>query len=63
MRCYFMKNGHIAGVEFLNETTDEARIAKARELFTARAQSQSADGFEVWDGPRFLYRFPEDPGR
>lgn len=60
MRCYFMRNGHIAGVEFLDEATDEAQIARARELFAQKGAAKSADGFEVWDGARFLYRYPED---
>lgn len=59
MRCYFMKDGHIAGVEFLKATEDEGRIAESRELFDSRAKPRGADGFEVWDGPRFIYRYPE----
>jgi hypothetical protein len=59
MRCYFMKGGHIAAVEFLTETTDESRIAKSLELFAEKRQ-QGAEGFEVWDGPRFIYRYPEE---
>ena len=54
-----MRDGHIAAVELLTETTDEARIARSRELFAERDKSKSADGFEVWDGPRFVYCFPE----
>lgn len=56
-----MSDGHIAAVEFLTTTTDEDRIAEARELFNAKGKPRGADGFEVWDGPRFLYRFPERP--
>lgn len=59
MRCYFMKRGHIAAVEFLSNTTDEGRIAEGLELFEAKGMPSGAEGFEIWDGPRFVYRFPE----
>jgi hypothetical protein len=59
VRCYFIKGGHIAAVEFLDQKTDEARIARARELFAEKGRKLKADGFEVWDGARFVYRFPE----
>jgi hypothetical protein len=59
MRCYFMKNGRIAGVEFLTKTADRDRIAEGLELFEAKGLSSGAEGFEIWDGPRFVYRFPE----
>ena len=58
MRCYFMRNGHIAAVEYLTTPDDDGRIAEARELFRSKGASRGADGFEVWDGLRFLYRFP-----
>ena len=56
-----MKRGHIAAVEFLSTTTDEGRIAESLELFEKIGMKQGAEGFEVWDGPRFVYRFPEEP--
>jgi hypothetical protein len=59
MRCYFIKDGHIAGVELLNQTTDDARIAEARELFALKGLPRGAEGFEVWDRNRFIYRYPE----
>ena len=62
MRCYFMKNGRIAGVEFLKATEDCDRVAEARQLFKARGEPQGAEGFEVWDGARFIYRYPPSPG-
>jgi hypothetical protein len=58
MRCYFMKGGHIAAVELLEETDDAARIRRARELFGTKGKDIGAEGFEVWDGPRFVFRFP-----
>lgn len=61
MRCYFMKDGHISGVAFLEKTTDEDRIAEGRRLFEARGKKDGSQGFEIWDGPRFVYRYPEGP--
>jgi hypothetical protein len=61
MRCYFMKSCHITSVEFLTSTKDAERIAEARKLFDTKGTQKGADGFEVWDGPRFLYRYPEEP--
>jgi hypothetical protein len=58
MRVYFMRDGHIAGVEFLNETSDDGRIAEAATLFESKGKPKGAEGFEVWDGARFVYRFP-----
>jgi len=54
-----MKDGHIAAVEFLTASDDQARIAEARTLFEAQGRQRGSDGFEVWDGPRFIARFPE----
>ena len=42
MRCYFIKDGHIAGVELLNQTTADARIAEARELFALKGLPRGA---------------------
>jgi hypothetical protein len=61
MRCYFKKGARITSVEFLTGSDDEARIAEARTLFAEKGTPAGADGFEVWDGKRFVYRFPEDP--
>ena len=62
VRCYFTKGGRIAGVELLSKTTDEERIREARELFTLKGLPRGAEGFEVWDHARFVYRYPEEPG-
>jgi hypothetical protein len=59
MRVYFMRDGHIGAVEFLKSAKDAARIDEARQLFETVGKPKGADGFEVWDGPRFIYRFPE----
>lgn len=57
MRCYFVRGGHIVGVETLSAATDDALIAQSRTLFEAR--KNAFDGFEVWDRARFVYRYPE----
>ncbi len=59
MRCYFIIDGRIGDVEFLKEASDEGLITQARELFDLKGKPRGAEGFEVWDGPRFLYRYPE----
>jgi hypothetical protein len=61
MRCYFMRNGHILAVEFLSSTDDQSRIEEARQLFETKGRKRDANGFEIWEGPRFVYRFPEQP--
>ncbi|HEX3756138.1 MAG TPA: hypothetical protein VHV26_13785 [Rhizomicrobium sp.] len=58
MRCYFMLHGHIDSVEVLTAQTDEERIAEAEKMFKARVPH--IEGFEVWDGPRFVYRYPAE---
>ena len=57
MRCYLMHEGHIQGVEFLREGSDEELIGQAKALLSERA-SQGVDGVEVWSGRRFVYRYP-----
>lgn len=59
MRCYFMRDGHIDSVKILTATDDVGRIAEALEHFETSGMKSGATGFEVWDGPRFIYRFPE----
>jgi hypothetical protein len=54
-----MRNDHIDGVEILSATDDAGKIAQARKLFESRCRTLQTDGFEVWDGARFVYRFPE----
>jgi hypothetical protein len=60
MRCYFMRDGRIVAVELLNQETDEGRIDEAHKLFEAKGRPLGVEGFEVWDGPRFVFRFPSD---
>lgn len=56
MRCYFMRRTRIANVDFLNGRTDDELIQQALAAFEEHAQ-QAYDGFEVWDGKRFVYRY------
>ena len=56
MRCYFMRSGRIQGITFLKSGPDDARLVEeARSVFEQHAE-QNFDGFEVWDGTRFVYR-------
>ena len=62
MRCYFMKNGHIAAVEVLEEgIEDGAAIKVGGVLFLARIRD-GFEGFEIWDRERVVFRYPEDDG-
>lgn len=54
MRCYFMRSGHIAAVEFLVPGPDASLIDQAKEHFRQRSAEQ-LDGFEVWDRARRVY--------
>ncbi len=56
MRCYFMRGSNIANVEFLVKGSDEQLISQALTVFEEHA-AQAYDGFEVWDGKRFVYRY------
>ena len=57
MRCYFLRDGHIAGVEILPVgLSDEEAIARAHTQASKR--KGLFDGFEVWDRARFVFRRP-----
>ncbi len=56
MRCYFMRGDRIEGVTFLKTASDQELIRQARTLFVARAKAEQFDGFEVWEGNRFIHR-------
>ena len=56
-RCYFVRAGRIAGVEMLTGLSDKDAVAKAQLLFSER--KTHFDGFEVWEGARFVMRHPE----
>ena len=59
MRCYFIRQGHIVSVALLDDKDDSGRIAQSRKLFERLGGGMDADGFEVWDGKRFVYRYPQ----
>jgi hypothetical protein len=56
MRCYFMQDGHIVGVEALPGLSDAEAIDRGRELFQERRGP--ADGFEIWDMARVVIQCP-----
>jgi hypothetical protein len=58
MRCFFMRAGHIAGVEELPGRSDEEAIAESRVLFEVRRVKFAYDGFEVWEKKRVLAQHP-----
>ena len=53
-----MKDGRIACIEHLAETSDPARVVEAKTLFDRKGKARGANGFEIWDQTRFVYRFP-----
>lgn len=57
MRCYFMREGHIASIEMLTGLSDKDAVAKAHMLFSDRGGR--FDGFEVWDRARVIMRHPD----
>lgn len=56
MRCYLMRGTSISNVEFLSHGTDEDLIRQGLAAFERHA-ARAYDGFEVWDGIRFVYRY------
>jgi hypothetical protein len=57
MRCYFLWDGHIAGIEMLPlALSDEDAIAKAHILSSKRIGPFG--GFEVWQRGRCVFRHP-----
>jgi hypothetical protein len=58
MRCYFMRGGHIAGVEELPGLSDEEAVKESRVLFEARRVNFACDGFEVWEKARVVAQHP-----
>ena len=56
MRCYFLNDGHIAGVEMLPlGLSDKDAMARAHMLSAKRMGP--FDGFEVWHRGRCVFRF------
>lgn len=58
MRCYLLKGGHIVAVEMLEDSDDATCLKQAEELFALKGGHLEAEGYEVWDGRRFVFRFP-----
>jgi hypothetical protein len=57
MRCFFLRDGRIADFEMLTPgLSDEDAIAQAHILFSKR--KGPFEGFEVWDGARVVFRYP-----
>ena len=55
MRCYFIRDDHIVGVEMLPPgLSEQDAISRAHTLFAKR--KGPIDGFEVWDGARMVTR-------
>ena len=60
MRCYFMRNGHIAAVEILDDVKDDATaIKRGSALFLQRVRA-GFEGFEIWERDRMVFQYPED---
>jgi hypothetical protein len=51
-----MRGTRIEGVTFLKTAPDQELIRQARTVFLARAKIEQFDGFEVWEGNRFVHR-------
>lgn len=60
MRCYFMKNKHIAGVALLSKLSDKEAAEKSLGLFLDTPKHRY-DGFEIWDSARFVMRHEGRP--
>lgn len=60
MRCHLIANGRVTFVEFLKGEDDVEWIAESKLLFDKIGKQHGADGFEVWDGSRVVFRFQED---
>jgi hypothetical protein len=60
MRCYFLRDGQIAGFEMLpSGISDKAAIAMAHMLSSKR--KGPFDGFEVWHRNRMVFRLQAPP--
>ena len=58
MPCYFLRDGHVAGVEMMPfGLSDEDAIARARTSSSKR--KGPLDGLEVWDHGRMVFRHPD----
>ena len=60
MRCNLLKNGRIDFVELLQGADDNGLVAQGRQIFESKGKPRGAQGFEVWNGPRLIYRWPSE---
>jgi hypothetical protein len=59
--CYLLRDGCIAGVRMLpSGVQQEDKIARAHVLFSK--VRGLFDGFEIWDGVRVVFSYP-DPAK
>lgn len=58
MRCYFLRDNKIEAVYLLAGGSDDDLVHQARHIFDKFAGPE-IQGFEVWEGRRFIYRYPE----
>ena len=57
MPCYFLRDGHVAGVEMLPfGLSDEGAIARTCTLCSKR--KGPLNGLELWDHGRMVFRHP-----
>jgi hypothetical protein len=54
-----MRRGHIQSVEFLEAGSDAELVEQGKAKFNVR-KGNGFDGFEVWDGARPVYRYPDE---
>lgn len=59
MRCYLLRKGHIVSVEFLAAGPDSFLIEQGERIFAAKS-GVNIEGFEIWDGARLIYAYPEE---
>ncbi len=61
MRCYFLKNGVIRGVEVVHAVSDEVAVEEAMRLYEKR--KDEFGGIELWHGTRLVHQHPPDARR
>ncbi len=54
MRCYFIKDGHIAGARELPDLLDQDVLEQIKTAF--EDERGSYDTFEVWEQARVVYQ-------
>jgi hypothetical protein len=54
-RCHFTYNGHVVAGYDLIAATVESAIKESEIGLSDRAETESVDGFEIWEGSRLLH--------